>query len=150
MCWSLYAPTSSALLVVSNSNIRHRDGYHKKVEENVVHKPQLRSLESLPLLVRSTGAVCVAPLPSLPLNLPLNTPTTCSPRQQVAEKYRKKIELMVRKPEHRAGAAGGAGVEDPQPGLVPCVFCGLPGPETDLQCVSCHGIIPYDIASGEW
>lgn len=32
--------------------------------------------------------------------------------------------------------------------MVPCAFCGLPGPETELQCFSCQNIIPFDIASG--
>ncbi len=33
---------------------------------------------------------------------------------------------------------------------MPCAFCGLPGPETELQCFSCQNIIPFDIATGLW
>jgi WD repeat-containing protein 19 len=58
----------------------------------------------------------------------------------VPEKYKKKIELMVRKPDRG---------EEPPEGLSACPFCHLPGPETQLQCVSCQSIIPCDIATGE-
>lgn len=47
---------------------------------------------------------------------------------------------MVRKPDRG---------EEPPEGLSPCPFCHLPGPETQLQCVSCQSIIPCDIATGE-
>ncbi|GFH27640.1 flagellar associated protein, partial [Haematococcus lacustris] len=63
------------------------------------------------------------------------------PEDQVAVKYKKKIELMVRKPDKDA--------EEVEEALVPCVFCNLPGPETELQCLSCQNIIPFDIASGK-
>lgn len=46
---------------------------------------------------------------------------------------------MVRKPDRG---------EEPAPPLAPCTFCGLPGPEPDLQCVSCQSILPFDIATG--
>lgn len=61
-------------------------------------------------------------------------------RAQVSEKYRKKIELMVRKPDRG---------EEPAENLLPCPFCQLPGPEGELQCVSCQSLIPFDIATGE-
>lgn len=60
-------------------------------------------------------------------------------RSQVPEKYRKKIELMVRKPDKG---------EEPSEGLVPCPFCQLPGPESQLQCESCQNTIQFDIATG--
>jgi hypothetical protein len=63
----------------------------------------------------------------------------CCCRSQVSEKYRKKIELMVRKPDR---------AEEPQERLAPCPFCGLPGPEGELQCISCQNTIPFDIATG--
>jgi WD repeat-containing protein 19 len=59
----------------------------------------------------------------------------------VNEKYRKKIELMVRKPDREGG-------EDPDDLLSECCFCGLPGPQTDLQCRSCQSAIPFDVATG--
>jgi hypothetical protein len=58
----------------------------------------------------------------------------------VSEKYRKKIELMVRKPDRG---------DDPAEPLLACPFCQLPGPASQLQCVSCQNIIPLDIATGE-
>jgi len=58
----------------------------------------------------------------------------------VSDKYKKKIELMVRKPDRG---------DEAQEGLSPCPFCHLPGPETQLQCVSCQSIIPCDIVTGE-
>jgi WD repeat-containing protein 19 len=57
----------------------------------------------------------------------------------VDERYRKKVELVVRKPER---------AEEPPQGLAPCAFCDLPGPEYELQCVSCQSIVPFDIATG--
>lgn len=61
-------------------------------------------------------------------------------RSQVSEKYRKKIELMVRKPDKG---------EEPPDLLSPCPFCQLQGPQTELQCISCQNIIPFDISTGE-
>ncbi|WIA17827.1 hypothetical protein OEZ85_009333 [Tetradesmus obliquus] len=60
-------------------------------------------------------------------------------RSQVSDKYRKKIELMVRKPDRG---------EEPQERLASCPFCQLPGPEGELQCISCQNTIPFDIATG--
>jgi WD repeat-containing protein 19 len=57
----------------------------------------------------------------------------------VSDKYRKKIELMVRKPDRG---------EEPQERLAACPFCQLPGPEGELQCISCQNTIPFDIATG--
>lgn len=61
-------------------------------------------------------------------------------RKDVAEKYRKKIELMVRKPDRSA---------EPEEPLTDCPFCGLPGPETEMQCISCQNVIPFDLATGK-
>lgn len=55
------------------------------------------------------------------------------------DKYKKKIELMVRKPDRG---------EEPAEGLSACPFCHLPGLETQLQCISCQNIIPFDVATG--
>lgn len=62
-------------------------------------------------------------------------------RNQVAMKYKKKIELMVRKPDKEA--------EEAEEALLECPFCSMPGPETELQCVSCQNIIPFDVATGK-
>jgi WD repeat-containing protein 19 len=56
-------------------------------------------------------------------------------------KYKKKIELMVRKPDKDA--------EELEEAMMECPFCSMPGPETDLQCVNCQNILPFDIASGK-
>ena len=58
----------------------------------------------------------------------------------MAPKYRKKIELMVRKPDKS---------DEAEEALVECPFCHMPGPETELDCVSCQNIIPFDIATGK-
>ncbi|PNW73788.1 hypothetical protein CHLRE_13g572700v5 [Chlamydomonas reinhardtii] len=62
-------------------------------------------------------------------------------RDQVAVKYKKKIELMVRKPEKDPEE-----LEEP---LADCPFCNMPGPETELQCISCQNILPFDLATGK-
>lgn len=62
-------------------------------------------------------------------------------RNQVAPKYKKKIELMVRKPDKDA--------EEVEEELQPCCFCTQPGPETELQCLSCQNQIPFDVATGK-
>jgi len=59
----------------------------------------------------------------------------------VSERYRKKLELIVRKPERG---------DDLDPPLAPCPYCNLPGPDTELQCAGCQAIIPFDIATGGW
>jgi WD repeat-containing protein 19 len=61
-------------------------------------------------------------------------------RGEVSAKYKRKIELMVRKPER-----------DPEEAAEPlsaCPFCQLPGADTELQCASCQSLIPFCIASG--
>jgi WD repeat-containing protein 19 len=58
----------------------------------------------------------------------------------VAPKYKKKIELMVRKPDRDA--------EEAEEGVLACPFCGSPGPETELQCYACQNVIPFDITTG--
>ena len=55
-------------------------------------------------------------------------------------KYKKKIELMVRKPDKDA--------EEAEEVMLECPFCNMPGPETELQCIGCQNIIPFDIATG--
>lgn len=76
--------------------------------------------------------------------LPFSSPFLPSPSlvpPQVAMKYKKKIELMVRKPDKDA--------EEAEEAMLECPFCNMPGPETELQCVSCQNIIPFDIGTGE-
>ncbi|MEW5318051.1 MAG: hypothetical protein WDW38_009304 [Sanguina aurantia] len=62
-------------------------------------------------------------------------------REDVAIKYRKKIELMVRRTDREADE-----VEEAQ---MDCPFCNMPGLETDLQCAGCQNVIPFDIATGK-
>ncbi|GLC35581.1 hypothetical protein PLESTB_000191100 [Pleodorina starrii] len=62
-------------------------------------------------------------------------------RDAVAVKYKKKIELMVRKPDKDPEE-----LEEP---LADCPFCNMPGPETELQCISCQNILPFDLATGK-
>lgn len=78
-------------------------------------------------------------------------------RAQIPERHRRRIELVVRRPDKAAPAAasgvggdGAAGLPagDPPPALVPCCYCGLPGPETELQCGGCRGVAPFDVATG--
>lgn len=94
---------------------------------------------------RLTAAAAAWPrnLPVTPLPLPTrpqpNLPTGPL-RDQVAVKYKKKIELMVRKPDKDPEE-----VEEP---LAECPFCNMPGPETELQCVSCQNLIPFDVSTG--
>lgn len=47
---------------------------------------------------------------------------------------------MVRKPDKEA--------EEAEEVMAECPFCSMPGPETELQCVSCQNIIPFDVATG--
>lgn len=61
-------------------------------------------------------------------------------RNDVDPKHRKKIELMVRKPDR---------TEETEEQMLDCPHCSLPGPETELQCVGCQNIIPFDIATGK-
>ena len=62
-------------------------------------------------------------------------------RDQVAPAYKKKIELLVRKPDRDAM------VEDEE-SVVPCVHCGAPGSESELQCHSCKNQVPFCVATG--
>ena len=62
-------------------------------------------------------------------------------RDQVAPAYKKKIELLVRKPDRDAM------VEDEEP-VVPCVHCGAPRSESELQCHSCKNQVPFCVATG--
>jgi hypothetical protein len=61
-------------------------------------------------------------------------------RNEVAVKYKKKIELMVRKPDK---------AEEPEEVYSDCPFCAQPGPDTETQCATCQNIIPFDIATGK-
>jgi hypothetical protein len=59
-------------------------------------------------------------------------------RQQVIEKYRKKIELLARRPETE---------EEPQP-TSPCPYCAFALPHCSLDCPSCSNTVPWCIVSG--
>ncbi|XP_052278623.1 WD repeat-containing protein 19-like isoform X1 [Dreissena polymorpha] len=59
-------------------------------------------------------------------------------RNQIDLKYKKKIEMIVRKPDKTEE-------EEPQS---PCPYCGFQLPETELLCPECKGNIPYCIITG--
>nr|CAD2134648.1 unnamed protein product [Meloidogyne enterolobii] len=62
-------------------------------------------------------------------------------RQKIDEKYKKKIELVVRK--------FGQNAEDPNERLQPCPYCGTPVNEFNLSCSNCQANIPYCILTGK-
>lgn len=39
--------------------------------------------------------------------------------------------------------------DEPDEQQCPCPFCGIAGPETDMDCIHCQNIIPFCIATGE-
>ncbi|CAG9464857.1 unnamed protein product [Pedinophyceae sp. YPF-701] len=62
-------------------------------------------------------------------------------RSQIAPQYKRKIEGILRKPDKTA--------EEAAEELVPCAYCGTPGPEMELDCLHCRAYIPFCIASGK-
>eukprot|EP00667_Euglena_gracilis_P000484 EG_transcript_484 len=63
-------------------------------------------------------------------------------RAAIDEKYRKKIESIVRKKGKEEGA-------DPEETTTPCPFCGAACPETTLDCLNCKSTIPYCLVTGK-
>ncbi|KAK3101973.1 hypothetical protein FSP39_007745 [Pinctada imbricata] len=59
-------------------------------------------------------------------------------RNNIDLKYKKKIEMIVRKPDK---------TEEEEP-LTPCPYCGFQLPETDLLCPECKNNLPYCIITG--
>ncbi|XP_033742140.1 WD repeat-containing protein 19-like isoform X1 [Pecten maximus] len=59
-------------------------------------------------------------------------------RNQIDLKFKKKIEMIVRKPDK---------TEEEEP-LTPCPYCGFQLPETDLMCPECKNSIPYCTITG--
>ncbi|BFZ14509.1 hypothetical protein BsWGS_17548 [Bradybaena similaris] len=59
-------------------------------------------------------------------------------RNDIDLKYKRKIEMIVRKPDKS---------EDDEP-LTPCPFCGFQLPETELMCPDCRNNIAYCIITG--
>ncbi|KAK7079281.1 WD repeat-containing protein 19 [Halocaridina rubra] len=59
-------------------------------------------------------------------------------RGSIDEKYKKKIEAIVRKPQK---------TEEEEPST-PCPYCSTPVIETDLECGHCQNALPYCIATG--
>ena len=58
-------------------------------------------------------------------------------RNQIDLKYKKKIEMIVRKPDK---------TEEEEP-LSQCPYCGFQLPETELLCPECKCNIPYCIVT---
>jgi len=61
-------------------------------------------------------------------------------RNLLDDKYRKKIESIVRRPPK--------GFVDPEEDLTPCPFCEAPIPSTLLTCVQCQQPVPICIVTG--
>ncbi|KAL0039283.1 hypothetical protein WJX79_001413 [Trebouxia sp. C0005] len=61
-------------------------------------------------------------------------------RDEINPAYKRKIEAMVRKRD-KADEADEVQCE--------CPFCGVAGPETEMDCIHCQNIIPFCIASGK-
>ncbi|KAL3878608.1 hypothetical protein ACJMK2_030942 [Sinanodonta woodiana] len=59
-------------------------------------------------------------------------------RNQIDLKYKKKIEMIVRKPDK---------TEEEEP-LAPCPYCAFKLPETELLCPECKANIPYCLVTG--
>lgn len=62
--------------------------------------------------------------------------------KQIDEKYKKKIESVIRK-SPRAGSQS----DDVITRTEPCPYCGLDLPMTSLTCTNCKSTIPFCIAS---
>ena len=60
-------------------------------------------------------------------------------RNLLDDKYRKKIESIVRRPPK--------GFVDPEEDLTPCPFCEAPIPSTLLTCVQCQQPVPICIVT---
>ncbi|KAK6745813.1 hypothetical protein RB195_012122 [Necator americanus] len=60
-------------------------------------------------------------------------------RQKIDAKYKKKIELFVRRNDK---------TDDPEELHLPCPHCSFPVPETELACDNCKSTIPYCIVTG--
>ncbi|KAL6725897.1 hypothetical protein Aduo_007918 [Ancylostoma duodenale] len=60
-------------------------------------------------------------------------------RQKIDAKYKKKIELFVRRTDK---------VDDAEESRPPCPHCSYPVPETLLACDNCKSTIPYCIVTG--
>lgn len=58
-------------------------------------------------------------------------------RNQIDEKYKKKIEAIVRKPQKT----------EEEELRTPCPFCSSPIEETILECGQCQNSLPYCIAT---
>ena len=60
-------------------------------------------------------------------------------RQQIDQKFKRKIEQIVRRPEMDE-------IEEP---LTPCPVCATPLAESSLDCTECKSTLPYCIATGQ-
>ncbi|XP_076359241.1 WD repeat-containing protein 19-like isoform X2 [Tachypleus tridentatus] len=59
-------------------------------------------------------------------------------RNEIDQKYKKKIEAIVRKPQK---------IEEEEPNS-PCPYCGSEIPETELTCPDCRNNIPFCVITG--
>ena len=63
-------------------------------------------------------------------------------RELLDDKYKKKVELVVRRPPR--------GVVDAEEDLAPCPFCDTAIPQTLLVCCQCNQPIPICIVTVGW
>ena len=68
-------------------------------------------------------------------------------RSSIDEKYRKKIEGIVRRPPPKVNNGENTALEEP-PKLTPCPFCAEDVLESELYCGHCKSTLPYCVATG--
>ena len=68
-------------------------------------------------------------------------------RPNIDEKYRKKIEGIVRKPPQRQNNGENGNLEE-SPKLTPCPYCSEDVLESELYCGHCKSTLPYCVVTG--
>ena len=68
-------------------------------------------------------------------------------RSSIDDKYRKKIEGIVRRPPQKSNNGEISNLEEP-PKLTPCPYCAADVLESELYCGNCKSTLPYCVATG--
>ena len=68
-------------------------------------------------------------------------------RPSIDDKYRKKIEGIVRRPPQKSNNGEITNLEE-QPKLTPCPYCMADVLESELHCGNCNRTLPYCVATG--
>jgi hypothetical protein len=68
-------------------------------------------------------------------------------RSSIDDKYRKKIEGIVRRPPQKSNNGEAVNIEE-SPKLTPCPYCTEDVLESELYCGHCKSTLPYCIATG--